>query len=203
MFYTGRAAFAAPSKLYVLGLNPGGDPVAQATETVGAHCLKFREGPAWWSEYADESWCGARPGTWGMQPRMLHMFASLGLDPHAVPASNVVFVRSSTEGTLQAEKAVLLAACWPIHRVVIDALAVRVLLCLGGTVGRWVRAELGATELVDQYHETNQRRWRSEAHRACDGRIVLTVTHPGRADWRNSHSDPTPLVQRALPQFER
>jgi len=30
-------------------------------------------GPAWWSEYADESWCGAMPGKWGMQPRMLHM----------------------------------------------------------------------------------------------------------------------------------
>ena len=36
----------------------------------------------------------------GMQPRVLHMLASLGLDARAVPASNVVFVRSSTEAKL-------------------------------------------------------------------------------------------------------
>jgi uracil-DNA glycosylase len=84
------------------------------------------------------------PGKWGMQPRMLHMLASLGLDPRAVPASNVVFVRSSTEAMLQGEKESLLRACWPVHQAVIDALGVRVVLCFGGIAGRWVREELGA-----------------------------------------------------------
>ena len=203
VFYTGRAAFSAPSRVYVLGLNPGGDPVAQAAETIAAHRLKFREGTAWWSEYADESWRGAAPGTWGMQPRVLHMLASLGLDPRAVPASNVVFVRSSTEATLQAEKADLLEACWPVHRAVIDALGVQAVLCFGGTAGRWVREELAAWERVDGYQETNSRRWSSEAHRAGDGRMVLTLTHPGRANWCNPQCDPTPLVLRALAESER
>ena len=203
VFYSGRAAFSVASKLYVVGLNPGGDPIAQATETIAAHRQKFVDGPVWWSEYADESWAGAKPGTWGMQPRVLHMLASLGLDPRAVPASNVVFVRSATEATLQTEKADLLRSCWPVHRAVIEALAVRVLLCFGGTAGRWVRDELGAQELVDCYKETNGRRWCSEAHRAGDGRIVITLTHPGRANWCNPQSDPTPLVRRALVEFER
>jgi len=198
IFYSGRAAFSAPSQLYIVGLNPGGDPVAQAAETIGAHRLKFREGPAWWSEYADESWRGAAPGTWGMQPRVLHMLASLGLDPRAVPASNVVFVRSSTEAMLKDEKAELLQACWPVHQTVIDALGVRVVLCFGGTAGGWVREEIGAWERVDGYQETNSRRWSSEAHRAEDGRVVVTLTHPGRANWCNPKSDPAPLVRRAL-----
>lgn len=198
IFYTGRAAFSAPSELYVLGLNPGGDPVAQAAETVGAHRSNFRNGLASWSEYADASWAGAKPGAWGMQPRVLHMFASLGLDPRSVPASNVVFARTSTEAMLQTEKADLLQACWPVHRAVIEALAVRVVLCFGGSAGRWVRDELGAHERVDVYQETNERRWTSEAHRACDGRAVVTLAHPGRANWCNAHSDPTPLVQRVL-----
>jgi len=203
VFYSGRAAFSAHSRLYIVGLNPGGDPVAQATETIYADRLKFREGSAWWSEYADESWCGAPPGTWGMAPRVLHMLASLGLDPRSVPASNVVFIRSSTEATLRAEKADLLRACWPVHQAVIDMLGVQVLVCFGGTAGRWVREQLGAWKRVDAYQETNGRRWRSEAHRACDGRMVLTLTHPSRANWCNPQSDPTPLVQRALAEFER
>ena len=202
IFYTGRAAFSVPSRLYIVGLNPGGDPVAQASETIAAHRLKFREGPAWWSEYADESWRGAMPGAWGMQPRVLHMLASLGLDPHAVPASNVVFVRSSTEAALQGEKESLLRACWPVHQAVIDALGVQVLLCFGGTAGGWAREEVGASVRVDGYQETNGRGWSSEAHRAGDGRIVVTLTHPGRANWCNPLSDPTPLVRRVVAEFD-
>ena len=198
VFYSGRAAFAAPSKLYIVGLNPGGDPAVQAAETIGAHRQKFRDGTAWWSEYADESWCGALPGTWGMQPRVLHLIDRLGLDPRLVPASNVVFVRSSTEATLSADMPTLLRECWPVHRTVIEALGVRVILCFGSTAGRWVRQELAATKLVDSYMEANERRWRSETHRAGDGRLVLTLAHPGRANWCNPQSDPTTLVQRAI-----
>ena len=36
-FYSGRAAFSTSSKLYILGLNPGGSPDSQATETVEWH----------------------------------------------------------------------------------------------------------------------------------------------------------------------
>ena len=196
VFYSGRAAFAAPSRLYLVGLNPGGDPMAQAAETIGAHRKRFREGPAWWSEYADASWAGAKPGAWGMQPRVLHMLASLGLDPRSVPASNVVFIRSSTEATLNSEKSEMLRACWPVHHAVIEALGVQVVVCFGGTAGCWVREALGAETCVDTYIEENARRWRSKAHRASNGRIVVTLTHPGRANWCNTQSDPTPLVQR-------
>jgi hypothetical protein len=198
VFYSGRAAFSCPSKLYILGLNPGGDPIAQATETIGANLQRFWEGPARWSDYADESWRGAAPGTWGMAPRVLHMIASLRLDPRAVPASNVVFVRSSTEATLDANKEALLQACWPVHLAVIEALRVRVVLCFGGTAGQWVRERLGAVQQVDSCQETNSRRWRSEAHAAPDGRRVLTLTHPSRANWCNPDADPTSLVARAL-----
>ena len=48
VFYSGRAAFTRPSKLYILGLNPGGDPAVQAEETIRANRQKFQYGPAWW-----------------------------------------------------------------------------------------------------------------------------------------------------------
>lgn len=203
VFYSGRGAFSAPRDLYILGLNPGGDPQVQATETIRADLLRFREGPAWWSDYADESWNGAPPGTWGMAPRVLHMLASLDLDPRAVPASNVIFVRSSTEAMLERNKESLLQACWPVHHAVIDGLGVRAVLCFGGTAGRWLRERLGADRQVDSFEETNRRGWRSEAHAARDGKMVLTLTHPGRANWCNPDADPTCLVRRALARCRR
>ena len=36
-FYSGRDAFGHQSPLYILGLNPGGDPRAQAEETIARH----------------------------------------------------------------------------------------------------------------------------------------------------------------------
>lgn len=198
VFYTGKEAFEGQRPLYLLGLNPGGDPQAQLLNTVAKQIQDFRQRSQPWSAYADESWEGARPGTWGMQPRVLHMLQQLGLDPREVPTSNVVFVRTRDEAALKQEKNELLNACWPVHQAVIDSLKVRAIVCFGGTAGRWARDKIGANQLFDSFKETNARGWTSEAHRASDGRLVVTVTHPGRADWRNPAADPTPLIRRAL-----
>lgn len=198
VFYSGRGAFAAPSNLYVLGLNPGGSPVAQADETIGRDLDEWHSGPTWWSAYVDESWRNAPPGTWGMQPRIRHMFDQLGLDLRRVPASNVVFVRTNGEAALANEKQSLLSKCWPVHRAVIDALEITTILCLGATSGQWVRSLLGANEPAGRFIESNGRRWTNEAHLGSDGMCVITLTHPGRADWRNPAADPTPLVREML-----
>ena len=198
VFYTGRAAFAQKAPLYILGLNPGGSPEAQADETIGRDLADWGDLPERWSAYKDESWNGATAGTWGMQPRMLHMFEKLGLDPHCVPASNVVFVRSNGEAALAHEKAVLLRQCWPVHQAVIERLGTSTILCLGGTAGKWMRDYLGAAALAGRFRETNARGWASEAHLNAGNVCVITVTHPGRADWRNPAADPTPLVREML-----
>lgn len=133
-----------------------------------------------------------------MQPRILHLLGHLGLDPRVTPASNVVFVRSSDEGSLKTEKSSLLDACWPIHEAVIDTLGIRVVACLGKTAGNWVRRKTGAWRLVDHFIETNDRRWSSCAHEADDGKIVVTLTHPSRVDWRNPLADPSAMVARVI-----
>ncbi|MDP5281415.1 hypothetical protein Q9Q95_20990 [Sphingomonas sp. DG1-23] len=197
LFYSGPSAFAGPRSLYILGLNPGGSPTKQANETLRRDIAEWKALMKPWSAYLDESWQGRPPGTHGMQPRMRHMFDRLDLDLREVPASNVVFARSIGEATL-AEKVLLLTRCWPVHEAVISELGVRTILCLGSTAGRWVRDALAANQFLDSFSETNGRRWTSEAHIAPDGRAVVTVTHPGRADWRNPAADPTPLVRAML-----
>lgn len=198
VFYTGREAFSGRKSVYLLGLNPGGDPFARADNTIAKHIREFKARTTPWSAYSDDSWEGAQPGTWGMQPRVVHLLAKLRLDPRTTPASNVVFVRSRGEADLKTEKQTLLASCWPVHQAVIDSLNVRTLVCFGGTAGKWIREQLGASELVDRFVETNKRGWTSELHRTASGRMVVTVTHPGRADWRNPAADPTPLIQQAI-----
>lgn len=198
VFYSGKKAFAQPSRLYVLGLNPGGSPERQAFNTVGADVAHWQRMPDMYSRYLDESWEGKARGAHGMQPQIRHMFRQLGLDLRATPASNLVFVRSRNEADLAAEKQALMGDCWPVHQTVIDQLGIDTILCLGGTTGRWVRERLGIAKSVDRYSETNARGWTSETHLGSCGRAVVTVTHPGRANWINPASDPTPLVQRAL-----
>ncbi len=199
VLYSGRSAFSAPSTVYLLGLNPGGDPVRQAAETISRNISDALARPNDdWSAYVDESWNGRPPGSYKMQPRIRHLFGSLGIDPRRVPASNVVFVRSGREHDLEGQKESLLAACWPVHEAVIGALGVRAVLCLGGTAGRWTREQLGAHQLVDQFEEDNARRWTSQAHRNADGQFVLTLTHPSIAAWNTASADPTPLVRKVL-----
>lgn len=199
VFYTGRSAFAQQSDLYILGLNPGGSPSVQAQNTIERNVQAWREeSNDHWSAYTDESWEGRAKGTHGMQPRIIHLITKLGLNPRNVPAANVVFVRSKDEAALEKEKDELLRASWPVHEAVLGSLGVRCVLALGTTAGRWVRQKLNAHELIAEFFEDNERKWKSTAHCAEDGRFVVTVTHPSRADWRNPAADPSALVQKVL-----
>lgn len=197
IFYSGKEAFVGSKPLYILGLNPGGIPAEVPTATIAHSIDEFKRRAEPWTEYL-ESWEDADPGTWGLQPRILHMLDRLGLDPRAVPSSNVVFVQSRGEKELGLETAELLKSCWPLHQAVIDNLNIRTILCFGNTAGAWVRGQLRAHELIDSFTETNDRAWTSRTH--CDehGRQVVTATHPSRVDWRNPRADPTPLVERAI-----
>lgn len=199
VFYSGRGAFSRPSKIYLLGLNPGGNPEESTSATVAE---EIREASARenadWSAYCDESWSGRDSGTKPMQRRVVHLLCGLDLNPRLVPASNVVFVRTASEKLLAREKSRLLDVCWPVHQQVIDELEVRVILCLGSTVGRWVRERIAANELVENFTEDNARRWKSTAHRNSGGIQVVTLSHPSRADWTQLNVDPTLMVRRCM-----
>jgi hypothetical protein len=160
VFYSGRKAFRSTPPLYILGINPGGSPERQANETIAWHTRRVLElEPSDWSAYRDESWRNAPPGTWGMQPRVLHMMRQVGLGPGEVPASNVVFVRSQREADLGSEFGRLADACWPFHEMVIAQLQPQVVLCFGGTAGAYVRRKLEATKCTSAKHFGQETAW--------------------------------------------
>lgn len=199
VFYAGRDAFVGRSDLYVLGVNPGGSAEEAPSETVENHTRDVLTLlPSNWSAYRDEVWRGRLPGTYGMAPRILHLFQRLGADPGHVPASNLVFVRSRRESNLADEMLPLAHLCWPFHEAVIQAVKPKVVLCLGGTAGKYVRSRLGANTLHSQFVEQNRRRWTSQVFVNRAGVRVVIATHPSIADWTTLSTDPTPLIQSAL-----
>lgn len=198
IFYSAPPAFEGPRPIYILGLNPGGNSETQAENTVRRNFENWQGQTEPYSSYVDEVWEGTVAGTHGMQPRIRHLAEALDINLRLTPASNVVFVRSATEAKLEANKSELLDACWPVHEAVIESSGCRVIICLGGTAGWWIRERLGAGEQCDSFRETNRRGWTSFAHRSPSGILVCTLTHPGRADWRNAQADPSMMVKRVL-----
>jgi hypothetical protein len=199
IFYSGSVAFTAPAPLYVLGLNPGGDPREHEAETIESHAdAVWEKLPADWSAYRDESWKGASAGSHGMQPRVLHLFAGLGLSPGHVPCSNLVFVRSRREGNLKQEMQNLADLCWPFHALAIQQLRPSAILCFGKTAGQYVCGKVGAKEPCGEFVEGNNRRWRSRAYASTTGLKVVVATHPSVANWCTPTADPTPLVRGVL-----
>jgi hypothetical protein len=199
VFYSGRAAFSQRSDLYVLGINPGGSPEDESETTVGQHTdFVLRNTDQLWSAYCDESWKGRPAGTFGMQPRVRHLFKQIGRDARTVPCSNLIFVRSTRVAGLAGDTDQLEEVCWPFHRDVIARLCPRTIICFGSDAGQRVRQRLDATKLIDQFVEANDRRWSSYAHKNSTGLSVLTLAHPSIANWMSPSADPTPLVKRVL-----
>jgi hypothetical protein len=196
VFYSGRDAFENPSPVYLIGLNPGGDPEALAHATVEEHLRRTAEGPGRYSAYRDEVWSDQHAeGQAPYQRRVLHLCHQLGIDPADLPASNLVFARSRREATMPPDWE---DRCWPVHAAVIDQLGVRVVIALGGTAGSHARQRLRAHREVARFVEDNARRWTSYVHEAPSGIRVATLTHPSVADWINRATDPTGLVRQAL-----
>jgi hypothetical protein len=199
VFYSGRDAFSGPSPLYVLGINPAGHPDNYENETIGLHSLKvMKEFPNLWNAYSQESWEGRPPGTYGMAPRILHMFTRLNLAPERVPCSNLIFVRSHSELDLKGQFEELAHDCWKFHNQVISLLKPKAVLCLGKSTGEYVRRQLDADVQVDEYREANKRGWASTIHVNLNLLKIISVTHPSRVDWQNPAADPTGLVASAL-----
>jgi hypothetical protein len=199
VFYSGKKAFTGTKPIYVLGLNPGGDPLEMSDETIGLHIDQMlQQKPDDWCAYRDESWGNAPKGTWRMQPRVLHFLSGLGLNPGEVPASNIIFVRSRNGRDLAGEFDALAAGCWPFHERVIAGLGIKSIVCFSRSASSWIRGRLNATREVGEFIENNGRRWRSTAYSNKQGITIFTLPHPSVADWACPVTDPTGFVRQTM-----
>lgn len=198
VFYSGRKAFQGTKDLYIIGLNPGGSEILKKEDTIIWHTEKVLNlEKDEWSEYKDEIWKG-EAGKHGLQPRILHLLNKVNLSAYEVPASNVCFVRSTVEEKIANKIDSYNDICWDFHQNVIDKLEIKIILCFGNTSGKFVCNKLNANELVDEYTEDNDRKWKSKVFKNNKGHYIIIATHPSRADWTNPKSDPSNLVVKYL-----
>ncbi len=206
VFYAGRAAFGAPSPIYILGLDPGGHAEDHPDETIGQHTERvLHRYDEEWSALFDEVWIPGRiartPGEAPMQKRLRHFPTELGLEPRRVPMSNVIFLRSQSEAALDAADEATAERTRPFHLRVIERLRVQLVVCLGQKAGDRVKSWLGAHEPIGRWEERNERRWAATAWSSgTAGPRVAILPQPSRADWTNPAADPSPFVRRLLEQ---
>ena len=200
VFYSGREAFSSPSRLYVLGINPGGDPKRHQADTVRCHTKWVMDcAPCNWSAYRDEQWQGSSPGEGGIQPSLLHLFRVVGLDPGTVPASNIVFARSSEISQYSGDLDVDARECWAFHQEVIDRLSVEVVVVVGKSKGAFVRERLKTNRAVKCWTDKNRQPWKSTWYRNTGSLSAVVLAHPTRGhQWTRTASDPTGLLLEAL-----
>lgn len=190
ILYSGYETLLRPSPIYLMAINPGGDPT-QITTSIADHTRNMvLNQPGNYSAYINESWKGRPLGEEHVQRRTRRLLNGLGLDPRNVPATNLVFQRTPGAGDIPPER---FAECWPFHRAMIEKVGARVIVCLGAPVAEHAKKVSGATWLVEDNHQP-ERTW---IYRMHDGRAIVRGVHPVRssdAAWQRNVS----LISRAL-----
>ncbi len=126
VLYSG-ASTLRPGPIYLMGLNPGGSDGPSLRESIAA---SRREHNA----YLDEEWAPGghfQPmGQATLQRRVQNLCSRMGLDTRSVPASNLVFTRSSRlDKHLAFDEALKL--CAPVHEIFIRAIKPRFMMTFG------------------------------------------------------------------------
>lgn len=122
-----------PAPVYLLGLNPGGDPkddiLRKQTLSSTLDGLPGKNT----NEWLDVSWRrnGIRtpPGQSLLQQRVQALLGNLGLDPRSVCSANLVFMRSPDAATSRFQEFAPL--CWPVHEAILRIVQPRLIVSLG------------------------------------------------------------------------
>ena len=191
ILYSGSHTLRVGS-IYLLGLNPGGDPTTH-DDTVGSSLaeLSSRKNNA----YLDESWeYRGKPYPIGQSPlqiRVCWLLERLGTAPRDVCASNIIFTRSKgSSGSGYPETAEL---CWPVHEQIIRIVRPKVIVAFGNSgvsPYRFLRKQLHGTN--ETSIESGHGCWACSTFVGLSGIRVVGLPHLSRyavinnprvADW--------------------
>ena len=166
--------------IYLLGLNPGGNPDTH-NDTVSSSLAELSTRTD--NAYLDESWqYRGRPyriGESPLQKRVCWLLIQLGQNARNVCASNLIFTRSkSAEGSGYPETADL---CWPVHEKIIAIVRPKIIIAFGNS------GESPYNFLYSKLQGNNERRFPSgHGHWFCasfvssSGATVVGLPHLSR-----------------------
>lgn len=121
-----------PGEFYLLGLNPGGDPIKQEKDTIRKH-LEALPGNTN-NAYTDEYWGPYQEGLKGdapLQIRLRYLFDKFGFDIRNICASNLIFLRSHDGGGSGYPKTA--DRCWGVHEKIINIVKPRCIIAFGNS----------------------------------------------------------------------
>ena len=132
------------SKLYFLGLNPGGVPDNKSTILDHLNFMTNKNNENF-NEYCDGIWKPGgieRPkGQAILQRRVQFLLSSLATNTRRVFASNLIFKRSINEALLN-DKDALAEICWKIHLKLLDVVNPSLILVMGNFCFKFIKNKM-------------------------------------------------------------
>lgn len=122
------ASTLRPGRVYLLGLNPGGDPARH--ESIGAmlDALSARTTNA----YVDECWeRRSQAGEAPLQRRVQWLARELGIDVRTICAANLIFRR--TKAAADIDFPVWADLCWPVHDAILQIVRPALIISIGNS----------------------------------------------------------------------
>lgn len=181
--------------IYLLGLNPGGDPKKHsATVRERLDELPSRN----WNNYLVR-WGSRKPGAHPLQRGVRWVADELGVALEDVCASNLIFVRSQDERTSGFPESA--RDCWPVHRAILKVVRPRLVVTFGKSPYVFLRDTLGALsegESCEAGHAT----WQCRTFQTAEMRVIglphMSVyaihKHPHVGEWLRSLTATKPMM---------
>ena len=168
-----------PGLIYLLGLNPGGDPRRHGRQTLRRVLQKLPSKTN--NEYLDETWDGqSTPGTGLLQRRVKWLAAELRHDLQKVCASNLIFVRSRDARSSGYPE--LAKLCWPVHEAILEIVRPRLVVTFGNSSispYAFLRSVLGEA-FRERTFRAGHGNWRCRAFRTANRMWVVGLPHLSR-----------------------
>lgn len=169
-----------PGKIYLLGLNPGGDP-EKIRQTVG-ESLRMLDGRTR-NAYLDEEWRWrgklVPKGESPLQKRINWLLTSLGSRVENVCASNLIFIRSASDSGCGFPG--MADLCWPVHQEIMSMVKPKLILCFGNSrisPYSYVRNKISISK--ETTFPSGHGRWKCRAFQSSVGAKVVGLPHLSR-----------------------
>ncbi len=166
VFYSGRKTVDSPSRYYLMGLNPGGDPCDPdlKMETIGTSLTDWAGRKPEWSEYCDVDWRGKKsdpkdenPGN-SRHQKAVRSFCSncLGESVRNVFSANAIFERTKRGEHLR-EDPERDRVCWQVHQLLFSRIQPEYIICLGhGSGSSFQRLKEKLDVVIRPYEHSSQ-----------------------------------------------
>ena len=121
-----------PGKLYIMGLNPGGDP-ENSTHNIGKSLDQLPQRTS--NAYIDEAWDNRsrkhEKGQAPLQRRIDFLAQSFGCAIEDVCATNLIFMQTHSARDLEFNRDA--ERCWPVHEMMLAMVRPKLILAFGNS----------------------------------------------------------------------